>query len=166
VDISKWTPDEILALPDFCLGRRFPIFVALNSSASAWIADISEANFPDPAILWSVGVWFSSWGAATLAFRLGLGNRLPVSDAEFDTLEAVLHGFGTTGPEPRAIRIEGGAYSYLINCKTMIRTAGRRLCICAVTGVVRTYTLHVTLVVSAVPKEVPDWVFSGQVKSQ
>lgn len=166
MDIRRWTPDEILCLPDFCFGRQFPIFSSCVLDNGTWVADISEAAFPDPCVLWEVNV--SVWRAAgaTVWVRMALADRLPVDEAEFMTLEPFLHGFGNQGAEPRKVvtYLYPGAMGF--GCKTFLRTSGRKLCLCA-SGAAGSYSyVYVTAVVSVVPREVPDWLSWAKVRSQ
>lgn len=162
MDISKWTPDEILALPDFCFGRRFPVFVTVICNNAVWLADISERAFPDPCVLWQVSFLITRGSAITIWFRLALGKQLPASEAEFLTLLPFLHGLGETGPEPRKMITYMASGGWSFDCKSLIRTEGRRLCACVAASAAGYTYLTVAAIVSAVPREVPDWVCSGK----
>lgn len=166
MDISKWTPDEILCLPDFVFGRKFPVFCTVIANSTFWQADISERGFPDPCVLWQVSFLVSRQSGNTIWFRLGMSESLPASEEEFMTLQPFLHGLGETGPEPRKIITYMYGAAWCLDLKTFMRTSGRRLCACAAASVAGYVFLHVAAIVSCVPKEVPDWVFSGQVRSQ
>jgi len=166
VDISKWSSDEILRLPDYVFGRRFPIFCSLKAGSATWVCDISEVGFPDRCVLWQVSVWAMIYGSLDIYVRMGLSDSVAVDDAEFLTFMPLLHGFGFQGDEPRQVNLSAGSSVLSFGCKVILDTGGRRLVGCSLSGAAGIYRVQIVAVVSSVPKEIPDWVFSGQVKSQ
>lgn len=166
MDISKWTPDQILGLPDFVFGRKFPIFGSLKAGSTTWVTDLSEVGFPDPCVLWEFHLQSLIYGSNDAYVRVGLSNRVAANEAEFMTFLPFLHGLGFQGPEPRGVYFCAGAGSLDFRCKMIVRTGGLRLTVCSLSTAAGIYRFNVSAVVSGIPKEVPDWVFSGRASGQ
>jgi hypothetical protein len=161
VNIENWKIDRIMQLPDCCFGRKFPIFVTTGIATTAWVVDISEVGFPDPCVIWQVVVGTSSVGPLDVSLRLGLGQSLPANDNVFSTIEPFLHGMGVQGIEPRtwhACYIPG---ILCIDLKIAMNTGGKKLCMCSVASAAVQYRVNVVVIVSSIPKEIPDSVALG-----
>lgn len=166
MDVSKWTPEQILTLPDWVFGRRFPVCLSLSTDWGVEVYDISEQRYPDPIVLWFLTIFPVTCAGTAYYIRLALGNELPASEAEMMTFLPLIHGLGAQGPEPRKLPVRDAGGILQFPMRTIVRTEGRRLCggfFAAAAAVMRA---HVITIVSAVPREVPDWLFSALAKSQ
>ena len=165
MDISQWPAERILQLPDWVFGRKFPICANVILNSGTWAADISEIGFPDPCILWSLTLGWYRHSANTIWARIALGDKLPANDAEVMTFQPLIHGFGLQGPEPRKLISYMGSSGWGFQLKDFVRTGGRHLVVSAAATAAQYCYLYVIAVVCSVPKEVPDWLISDQVKS-
>jgi len=156
--IESWGIGRIIELPDFCFGRRFVVSCSVvgGDGTEAW--DISELAFGEKMVVWEVRVFSSSAGVDIDSIRLALGDQVPVSAAMMDRLEPLVPGLGAQGADPRAINpgVDGGlAFTQL---RVPVATSGRRL-VLEVTGAAgKTPRVTVGIVVSSVPREIPEWL--------
>lgn len=161
MDVSRWSMDQILMLPDHCLSRRYSVFCELDVAGGETHWDISELALPDRAIIHELyilgGGAFSKWASC----RLALGDQLPTATAMMDGLEPLFAGLGVQGPEPRGFQVATMAVMHLNRLKMYVPAQGRRLVLESVTTTGHVLTVRVAVVVSAVPREVPDCLLSA-----
>lgn len=163
MDISDWPIGKIMQLPDHLFGRRFVVSCTAEAvnGASGW--DIAEIAFPEDIVLWGMwyGLTFDEYKADYI--RLALGDQLPTTTAMMDGLEPLLPGVGRQGADPRRI-ITASYNTYLPQHLRMpIRTMGRRLVMEVTAAAAKNAIWGVVLVVSTIPREIPDWFFGRQV---
>lgn len=159
--IDNWGLGQMMQLPDHCFGRRFLISCSVEGGDAAAEWDISEVGFPERSVIWEVRIFSVLAGANVDSVRLALGDQLPTVTAEMDGLEPFIQGLGAQGPGPRAINVSLDGRMEWDRLRFPIATAGRKL-ILEVTGVAgQTPRVSCGVVVSSVPKEVPEWLFSG-----
>ena len=161
MDISKWPIDKIMQLPDWCFGRRWVVFASriANGAVTNW--DMSELTFPNKGVIWQVNIHPVMCTYFTLYYRLALGFQLPTTTAQMDLLSPLLNGFGEQGAEPRKIRAYSNCGAFDLRMRNPMDFQGKRL-ILQVTGVAEKQALiNVAVVVSSLPKEIPDWLSSG-----
>ena len=167
LDLQGWSIEDKLRLPDWCFGRRYIVSVTWQASAYGTDAyDISEDCFPEEAVIWEVVLSFDRVSANDNYVRLALGSQLPANEAGFMELEPLLRGFGLTGPEPRKIRVPNNFRVIRFCLRQYFAPGGRRLVVFNRVPTTAAFgSGEVIVVVSGLPKEVPDWLISGQVKS-
>lgn len=165
MDIQNWGLGRIMQLPDCCFGRRWVVSCDVGGFGEVDLFDISEAALPESMVVWQLLMEARFTSAFLMYARIGLGDQLAGTEAEFMRFEPLLRGFGQQGAGPRRI------YFYLYGASTSlfmrmpVQTGGRRLCLMG-HGVSDAHIrVRVSIVVSGVPKEVPDWMLSGAVKS-
>lgn len=161
MDIRNWPMDQVMQLPDSAFGRRWAIGVSCQKEEVGTCYDISEAGLPERCVIWQLYIIATSTAFATYSFSLALGDVLPVNDAQFDANEYLFRDIGQH-VLPRRELITGVMCPAIdLRMRKLVETGGRRLIGRFVfTTEVLAY-LHVFLVVSSVPKEVPDWLVSG-----
>ncbi len=160
MDIRNWPLGRIMQLPDHCFGRRFVISCLIEGSDAAPVWDISEMALPEWAVLWELVVWCREGGGAVSSLRLGLGDQLPTSAAMMGTLEPLIPGLGITGIEPRSILLGYFIDPRFQNIRFPIHSVGRRLVIEVSSVATKTPFVGVGIVISSIPKEVPDCLLS------
>jgi len=165
MDVSGWAPEKIMQLPDHAFGSKYPISCFLSGGPKGVAFDISEISLPERFILWEVRFLQYYTILYTAYTRLAMASYLPTSEDEFMTLQPLLHGYGLNGPEPRKIPFVRGSYFFSVNCRILIPGRGRRLCWMINSPGEVWGPCHVVALISSIPKEVPDWLISGQVKS-
>lgn len=160
MNIRDWPMDRIMQLPDWCFGRRWPVFLRSYAPNATPTYDISEVALPERCVFWWFGWDISAAELTRTLYRLALGDQLPTTEAQMSTLEPLFMGLGVQGAEPREIQTlkleaEGG-----IPLRTPINTTGRRP-VLETKGFGTNYIgARITLVVSSMPTEVPDWLVS------
>ncbi len=163
MDIRDWSLDKIMQLPDCCFGRRWPITLKATGIGPGPVFDISEAGLPEKCVIWELCIIgladLNSYGT----FGLRLGDVLPTTTAEFEAYEMLFKsGPGSTG----ALSEIGVSSMSSVNWNRLrlpILAAGRRLVLGIRAGILLAVATEVTIVVSSIPTEVPDWLCSGRV---
>lgn len=150
---------EAITLPDCCFGRIWPITLTVRGEAGAVAWDISEIGLPEDFVIWEVSAWSPDIWTAADFFRLAIGDQLPVAVAEMNLLPPLIPGFGITGPEPRQIYFAGYAWMGVRRMKMNGRSGGGRIILEVDPGAATTKGLQIVVMVSSVPKEVPDWLY-------
>lgn len=162
--IDDWPLDRIMQLPDCAFGRRWPVSVAWPLANPGILYDISEEALPEWCVVWELLLVTMSHGTnGLISINLALGDVLPTTDAEFDANEAFLRGLGWWTALRYNIVAGIGQEPALRRLRHFVHSMGRRVigrCGSGATG----SDAFLTLVVSSVPKEVPDWLVGGQAK--
>lgn len=163
---KQWRHDELMQLPDYVFGRRWPVFCdqQIAGLGSAW--DIAEIGLPNYGVIWQFRYIMTTDELNTQTWRVALGDRLPATQAEMDALDPLMQGLGTQGPEPRhsfgRFQIEEGFWDF----RMPVAFQSRKM-ILEVNGVADHFlTCRTVIVVSAMPREVPEWILSERDKSQ
>jgi len=162
MNIEKWEIERIMQLPDWCFGKQWQVSVMAWASGGVASFDISEDAYPDRMVLWHVGLWCYYAVGADQYIKLALGHQLPTDDAAFMLCEPLLRGIGRSGPDPRRIELFSNAPSPTIPLRMPIEAQGKRLVVEAYAAAEKYIRVHVITVISSMPKEVPDWLISGQ----
>lgn len=156
MDISNWGLGQILMLGQRFFGRRYIVSVSLSNASNETKWDISELALPDVVMIWGIGIYGIGAVAQSSTIRLAVGDQLPTATAEMDRLQPLIMGLGLQGPEPRRIRIQSGSQMLMTELRMPVRAQGRRLVMEQVTIVGQVLDVICALVVSGIPKEIPD----------
>lgn len=158
MDISRWPLDRIMQLPDWCFGRRWWIGEYLGSTVGTVDYRLGEENLPDYFVVW--GLLISCRSPACLeAMRLTmrLGTILPTAPGDVNEMDRIFKG----------ISIPSITYEFYpdsnkvtwINAGRIVHESkGRKLVVMANGDQVIQYEMTAGLLISAVPREVPDWL--------
>ena len=165
MDVSGWAPEKIMQLPDHVFGERHVLACCGKSSNDVPVWDISEVAVHDISVLWDLTIWPIYVTDADDYVRIAWGQYLPKSTAEMDELAPLVRGLGKQGGEPRKIPIYFYAGGMSFHLRKLVYPGGRRMVIEVYANVGKYTMCHVVATVSSLPKEVPDWLISGQVKS-
>lgn len=165
MNIRDWPLGSIIQLPDCCFGRRFPVSsnIFLPGPGTAW--DISEVAFPETCVIWELLITAGKGIESAGQIRIALGSQLPLNAGMFDVLEPLFPGLGLQMPEPRLIYVAPGELVHLTQLRMPVATAGRKMVVQCTAGPGQITSLIVAIVVSSVPREVPDWLISGNLRS-
>lgn len=165
MNIQNWGIGKIMELPDWLFGRRFVVSCEIDVGTARFAWDISEVALPDMCVIWELSIQatgtFSDWGWVGIA----LGDQLPTNAGMFNVLEPLFMGMGLQGAEPRNMRADIQRTKHLNRLRMPVAAAGRRLVIESLTEDTIKAGVQVDIVVSGVPKEVPDWLCSGNLRS-
>ena len=162
MDVSSWSTDKIMQLPDHAFGSIFVISCTISATGTGPFFDISEMNFPERCIIHGLNIlnWYTTTNTGYL--RIGLGLRLPTSEADFMLLEPLIHGLGLNGQEPRKIPITRNQSFWPIKCRLFLSGKNRHLCFMAYDSTANYSTAHIQVFVSSVPNEVQEWLISDK----
>lgn len=158
MDISKWSLDKIMQLPDWCFGRRWWIGEYLGSTTGVVDYRIGEENLPDKFVVW--GILISCRSPACLeAMRVTvrLGTVLPVHVDDLIPMDRIYKGISVSKityeffPDSNGVKwIDAG--------RIVHESKGRKLVIVANGDQVIQYEMTVGMLLSSVPREVPNWL--------
>jgi len=158
MDVSGWTVDERMCLPDWCFGNAVILScrVANNvPNTGKWA--ISTRVLPDQACIWSVGFWSTANDWAFSHCRMGLRDVVPTSVAEMDTSQNIFPDLGiNTYSPPRILVPTQSGWSLHVNVRKGIETAGRKfVCEAFLHAAGNIIGLHMYIVVTGLPTEIP-----------
>ena len=164
MDVSGWTVDQRMRLPDWVFGNRtlIGVYVA-NAGTGTYAWGISDIQLPDPVCIWKFFYICQEQTGQSGNYRAGLAEEVPTSSAEMDEATEFYPHYGVprTGPNllPRA------AYQ-----PTTIEIPMRKG---MVTGskylVVENYTVnsqsrvYVNILVSGLPTSMAGWLAHSKV---
>ena len=161
MDISKWTVDAKMRLPAWCYGRRWWVGVQCYKDNGMVSYGFAEEPFPDAFVLWAVMITCHS-PSMTEAMKLTI--RVAAQPfVDMDSVKAadrLLKGVGRTGIWMDAY-VDPNALSFFGDIRQYCHYPNKRLAVEANGDQVNMYYCDVNVLISSVPKEVPDWVVSG-----
>lgn len=164
MDIRDWPLDKIMQLPDWCFGSRNIRCLGDEIPAAGARFVLDTFALPDECVIWEIRPFnrFSIHSTGNVGFHwyAVLADKLPVTFAEFTNNEWLFGSTGVWVGNTWAFTDQFGS----VNMRQPIRAMGRRLCIYLVNSGTIYDRMGVLFVVSSVPKEVPDWLFSGQAR--
>ncbi|MBA7708110.1 hypothetical protein ES703_116998 [subsurface metagenome] len=160
--IDNWPIDRIMRLPDWCFGRRYVISATAFGAVGAQGWDISELSFPEVCVIWSLSFWASRVSPDVEALRIAMGTQLPTAVGMMDVLDPIFPGLGFHGAEPRQIEPALAGLASGMFLRMPLEPRGRNLIIEVSSVAEKNGSVIVALVVSAMPREVPDWLISAQ----
>lgn len=161
MDVSRWPLHKIMQLPDWCFGQRWWIGTYVGTAADALTYFTIEDRVPDRFVVWSMIYNGANWTAIT-GFHLAL--RLAGKSADTDGFWKSPRLFQQIADETKAYEFfcNGKQGLYLHDMRTAHEARGLRIC-GAVKHVDETEACEnmCAVLISSLPKEVPDWVVSG-----
>lgn len=163
MNIQNWGMGRIMQLPDFLFGQKYLVSVEILGDSTNFAFDISEIALPEKFVLWQFIIDPYRVTSAIGYIRIAYADVLATTEAEFMTFEPALPGWGLQGPEPREIHLSLQTGTTIINLRKFVTPGGKRLTACGVSIADNQALVRVGIVVSGVPKEVPDWLSSGTV---
>lgn len=150
-----------MQLPDCAFGERWPIILQGAGSTGIPVYRISMGALPEWTVIWEI------WGStcATVGswcrFRFRLGDQLPTTEAQFQGMDALFRGFEDYVGLGSAIMFNPVNPPTLRRLRVPVHAAGRRLVMGFDVTSAIAQPICAGLVISSIPKEVPDWLISG-----
>lgn len=165
MNIDNWPMDRIMRLPDWCFGRRWWIGHKGGEAAGDIQYVISNIELPDKFVVWGVVICCSSIVTVNpIQVSLRLGSVIPTTQAGARALERLFKGMCQTA-ELYEFIVDNRGLTWL-NCeRLLIESAGRRLVVVTIGDEVNLYEFTAAILISALPKEVPDWLISESGKN-
>lgn len=161
MDISKWSPDRIMALPDWCFGRRWWIGEYIGTNAGALVYFTIKDKLPDWFVVWSMFVQGTDWTAGTginLTVKLA---HLAADNDSFWNADRLFHQIATENMIYELFLTVKGMF-YLPYIRSLHESKNNRICgAFKIRNETETCENQIAVLISSIPKEVPDWVVSG-----
>lgn len=161
MNISNWSLNRIMQLPDFCFGRRWPISIWAEPDFTPPRYDIAECALPEKTVIWELHVRGSGQTATFYFVGLRLGDKLPTTEAEFDALELLFPCLDDYEIGRSGVKLQAQSDLHLTQLRYPVLSSGRRFVGKFETSFEYNQQIEVVFVVSSVPTEVPDWLISG-----
>ncbi|GAI17089.1 unnamed protein product [marine sediment metagenome] len=162
MDIRNWGLSRIMQLPDWCFGRRWLIDVSAEETTEVRAYAISRESLPDVAVIWELRMEDIVGDGNVTFVQLKLGNRIPVSAAAFNALEDMFKNIGIFAAGVYVIRLGANTPYQVSTMRQPINAQGRKMVLNILGTGAKTKQVRVSLVISSIPTEVPDWLVSGQ----
>lgn len=155
MNVRDWPLEKLMCLPDWCFGRRFGVFLQASAGAASHVFDISEIALPDVFVLWEFLLCDHGTEKSSVFIRLALGDQLPTTAAQVDSLQPLLPGWGPQQADPRYFRLESSFVYHLVNLRVPIQAQGRRLVVHMLGPETGLVNIDIAIVVSSMPTEIP-----------
>jgi len=163
--IDNWPLDRIMRLPDWCFGRRWWLGEYMGHTAGNVNYLLGAENLPDKFVVWGIYISCRSINCLeAIRLTIRLGTVLPAAAGDVEGLDRIFKG----------ICVPAITYEFCVNpngvtwvnCeRQIIESAGRRLVMISNGDGTIAYYMTVGMHISALPKEVPDWLFSETVRN-
>lgn len=160
--IDNWPMERIMQLPDWCFGRRWMVGVRANITSAAAHFDICEFAFPERAVVWEINIHQAYYTTSSSEVCLALGDHLPANAAEFAELPLLFPGAISPSGQRGAFICTYLYVNRVSHLRKIVEAHGNRLVGSFVRIVGDTEFLAGNVVISSVPREVPDWLISAK----
>jgi len=156
--IDNWPFDRIMRLPDWCFGRRWWVGEYMGNVNGGSYYRLGEEQLPDKFVVWGVMICNRSPNCLeALRLTIRLGNDLPAEPSDLNGLDRIYEGISIptityefyTAPN---------SITWISAERIIIESNGRRLVLLSSGDEVILYEMTVGVLISAMPKEVPDWL--------
>lgn len=160
MDVSGWTTDQLMRLPDYVTGSRIllsnTVWIPAADSINWWI---TSRALPDPACIWQVGIVVLESDYRGNWVRMGLLDTLPASAAQMDNAVDIFPDLGYKLYAPPVIYCPvfvGQLFN--INCRKGLVTGGKKFVVEGKVYGPGTYLLAlVYIVVSGLATNMAGW---------
>jgi len=165
MDVRNWPMGQIMQLPDCCFGRRWPVLTSRGIATDVTDQWLVGQPIPDRCVLWGLHIVLGGSISTDSFFKLAFSDHEPADAADFNTFERVFRGDFDNAADEGAFYLEYGA-ELQIPMKVLLEPQGRRFAVQAFNGhESATKYFRAAFVISSIPKEVPDWLISGNLRS-
>lgn len=161
MDIANWPDYKIMQLPDWCFGRRWWVGSYAGNVEGKTCYCCTEESLPDRFIVWGI----------TLAFHEPLGDRAMRVTIRLarDTAEVTANAWGCErvckGISSHKILFEffteQNGQTWINDMRIIVESKGRKIAFVSNGDQVHGYFGTAGVLISGVPREVPDWVIAG-----
>lgn len=159
MDVSGWTIDQRMRLPDWCFGNRRIVSAYVYETVQGqreW--EISEHALPDPACIWRVEIISEPNAGKKGAMRIALSHVVPTSEAGMTNCQELLEGLGRPREGPNDILLNSGSYLYhFLDVRKGMVTGGKHLVV-EIYAVGATMRVTCNLIVSGLPTSMAGWL--------
>lgn len=161
MNTSNWPGYKIMMLPDWCFGRRWWVGgYAGNVNGQAYYYCVEE-NLPDWFVVWGILMAFKE-PAATQAMRVTVRlarNTADITDHLLDC-ERICKNVSSPGIHFEFYANQNGV-TWINDLRTIHESKDRSIAFETNGDQAIAYEGTIGVLISGVPREVPDWVVSG-----
>lgn len=164
MDVSKWPLEEVMALPDWCFGKRWWIGMSLNSALAEAVPFFLDENVPDVFVLWDVLLMSApATGQTRWDMTIRLCKQEPTT-ANVRQFRRLLRGLANP-TDYYEIQVPGGGLLHFGPMRNLIEARNDKIggIFKRIDGTAPQQG-QIGFLISGIPREVPDWVVSGLVK--
>lgn len=164
MDVSSWTIDQRMRLPDWCFGNRKLIGVYnFENVVGVKNWEISSIALPDPACIWEFGFMGMYYIGSRGTWRVGLAHAKPVNVGQMDAAVELLPYFGIEVAGPNRIGMHSQTHQFgQMTLRKGMATGGMKLVTendCAE----GTSRIMLWVVVSGLPTNMAGWMAHNKV---
>jgi len=161
MNVSRWPLDRIMQLPDWCFGRRWWIGEYIGTAGGELVYVTIKDRLPDRFVLWSILVQGTDWTAATgIDLTLRLANVAGDNDS-FWNADRLFHQIASEGLTYEFFLTVKGPF-YLPYIRSVHESKNNRICVGFKLRLeTEACQNQIAVLISSVPREVPDWLVSG-----
>lgn len=165
MNIQRWTVDQLMQLPACCFGRRWWVGCYCTEAGGDIAYFTAEEKMPEQFVIWGSMISVSSPAPVNpvqLTFRLG--DRVPVTAAEALAMDRLYKGISSPAQLYEFYHSQWDM-TWMACERIFVQSVARRLIVVTIGDGVNAYHLTAAVLISSVPKEVPDWLISAQGKN-
>ena len=161
MDISKWSLDKIMELPDWVFGKRWWVGTYIGTSGASTSYFMIEESVPDKFVLWDVLVnVVGSAAAIKVNLSLRLTRQAPTG-SNIKTFRRLLTNFSNRA-QFYDVHLPSAGSIHLGPMRNLVEADNDRIGgALKFVGETATNENTVACLISGIPREVPDWVVSG-----
>lgn len=161
MDISNWPNYRIMQLPDWCFGRRWWVGSYAGNSKGEVYHWCAEENLPDKFVVWGILMSFMSpicLQAMRVTIRLARDTAALTDDPK--GCERLCKSISSHKIQYEFFANQNGV-TWIKNLRLIAESKDRRIGFVTNGDQAIAYEGTVGVLISGVPREVPDWVISG-----
>lgn len=164
MDVTGWTIEQRIRLPDWCFPNRQLIgCYGSNNVGGSDMFFISEIALPDQCILWEFHYFTLVTGNESGYGRAGLRANVPANVAQMNTAQEFYPYFGMSMAGPNMLPNKTGTtVTGIVSFRKGIITGGKKL-VLQIHNNVDKCIVQVALLVSGLPTDMAGWLEHSRV---
>ena len=163
MDISNWPNHKVMMLPDWCFGRRWWVGSYAGDTNGQVYYFCTEENLPDKFVVWGILLSFLEANALqAIRATVRLARNTAEITANPKDMERICSGISTHNIQYEFYVPQNGLV-WINDIRTIHESKDRRIAFATNGDQAIAYEGTVGVLISGVPREVPDWVVSGLV---
>jgi len=161
MDISNWPNYKMMMLPDWCFGQRWWIGSYAGNTTGKIYHWCAEENLPDKFVVWGILLCFMSPAdAQAMRVTIRLARDTAAITADVKGCERLCKGVSSHKIQYELFANQNGV-TWINNLRIIVESKDRKLGFVTNGDQAIAYEGTVGVLISGVPREVPDWVVSG-----
>jgi len=164
MDVSGWSVDQRMRLPDWCFGNRELIGVYLaNAVPATFTYGISDIPLPDPVCIWEMQILVPETVANHGNYRAGLAAVIPINHAQMDAAQEIYPYYGVPHAGPNLIQRNAYGWTTIaVRFRKGMVTSGKFLVV-ENESILGTSRIIFSLLVSGLPTNMAGWLAHNKV---